>query len=571
MENNNIKDQILSLIDKGVSFDYSDDKLLVKGNVKGLNDEDKAFVTTNKKRILAYIKKESRELPLIVKQNNRKEIPLSFAQQRLWMLDKIDGGSAHYNMPGGLKLSGQLDIVAVEKALTTIVERHEALRTCFGENNDSQAIQIIQSASLFDVLHSDLLTLESEARESALNDIITREYDGVFDLCWDIMLRAHLVQLAEQEFVLLVTMHHIASDGWSMSILINEFSTLYTAYAQGDEEPLLPLHIQYADYACWQRDWLQGEVLDEQIGYWTTQLANLPMVHNLPLDYVRPEIQTFVGDDYFSHIKPEVSKPLKALCQSGDATLFMGIHAAFSALLSHYSNETDIVMGTPIANREQEEVANLIGFFVNTLVLRSDLSDNPSFNALLQQSKDMLLEAYAHQQVPFEQIVEQLQPERSLRHSPLFQVMLILQNNEEGELSLPGISLEAVGQASTVAKYDLTLNVTESDEGLMLVWQYNIDLFNALTIQRLADSFERLLDALVTTPENKVLTAELLSADEIHQQLVQYNDTAKDNEKDECIHDLFEAQVEKDPDAIALVFEDEQLTYGELNARANQL
>ena len=495
----------------------------------------------------------------------------SFAQQRLWLLDKIDGGSAHYNMPAGLKITAELDKKALEKSLKTIVGRHESLRTCFVEDEKGQAIQIIRSEDDFSVQFIDLSEIEEAARESSLNEIIAREADTVFDLSDDFMLRACLVRLAPQDHVLLVTMHHIASDGWSMSILINEFSTLYTAYTQGDDNPLPPLVIQYADYACWQRDWLQGEVLDEQVGYWTTQLANLPMVHNLPLDHVRPEVQSFVGENHFSHIKPEVSKSLKTLCQSGDATLFMGIHAAFSALLSHYSNETDIVMGTPIANREQEEVANLIGFFVNTLVLRSDLSDNPSFNALLQQSKDMLLEAYAHQQVPFEQIVEQLQPQRSLRHSPLFQVMLVLQNNEEGELSLSGLSLETVGQASTVAKYDLTLNVTESDEGLELVWQYNSDLFNALTIQRLADSFERLLDSLVTTPENNVLTAELLSGDEIHQQLVQYNDTAKENEKDECIHDLFEAQAEKNPDAIALVFEEDKLTYGELNARANQL
>ncbi|NQY62740.1 MAG: non-ribosomal peptide synthase/polyketide synthase, partial [Alteromonadaceae bacterium] len=495
----------------------------------------------------------------------------SFAQQRLWLLDKIDGGSAHYNMPTALKLRGELDKDALEKALETIVERHESLRTCFAEDEKGQAIQIIRSADDFSVKCTDLSELEEAARESALSEVISSEADTVFDLSHDLMLRACLVQLGSQEHVLLVTMHHIASDGWSMSLLINEFSTLYNAFTKGEADPLAPLAIQYADYAHWQRNWLQGDVLEKQLGYWTNQLADLPVVHNLPLDHVRPEIQSFAGENHYQLINAELTKALNSVCQENGATLFMGLHGLFSVLLSRHSNETDIVIGTPIANREQAEVADLIGFFVNSLVLRSDLSGNPSFTELVVQSKEMLLGAYSHQQVSFEQIVEKLQPERSLRHSPLFQVMLVLQNNETGELDLSGLSLESVGQSGTVAKYDLTLNVTESDEGLMLGWQYNRDLFNALTIKRLADSFERLLDVLVTAPENKVLTAELLSVDEIHQQLVQWNDTAATYPTDTCIHELFEAQVANNPDTIAVVFEDSQLTYGELNGKANQL
>jgi hypothetical protein len=313
----------------------------------------------------------------------------------------------------------------------------------------------------------------------------------VFDLSRDLMLRAQLIKMAVDEHILLVTMHHIASDGWSMSILINEFSALYRAYVQGQADPLPPLAIQYADYAHWQRNWLQGEVLDQQLGYWIKQLAGLPVVHSLPLDHPRPPMQSFAGEVYGSRIDAATSKILHNLCQSQGATLFMGLHAVFSVLLSRYSHETDIVIGSPIANREQAEVANLIGFFVNTLVLRSDLSENPSFTELLNQSKGMLLDAYGHQQVPFEQIVERLQPERSLSHSPLFQVMLVLQNNEEGLLELPGLTVSPLMQGGAgVAKYDLSLNVTESAQGLRLGWEYNTALFEAGTIARMAGHFE---------------------------------------------------------------------------------
>jgi hypothetical protein len=294
------------------------------------------------------------------------------------------------------------------------------------------------------------------------------EASKVFDLQTDIMLRAQLVKIESQAHILLVTMHHIASDGWSMGILINEFSALYGANVRGEGNPLPILELQYADYAHWQRDWLQGEVLDEQLRYWEQQLAGLPVVHSLPLDKARPKMQTFTGAACHNVITTSVSDKLKVLCQQHGATLFMGLHAAFSVLLSRYSNETDIVVGSPIANREQAEVANLIGFFVNTLVLRSDLSDNPNFSTLLNQSKSMLLDAYAHQQVPFEQIVEKLQPERSLNHSALFQVMLVLQNNEEGVLELPDLHLSQLEKSNDIAKYDLTLSIVETTEGLQL-------------------------------------------------------------------------------------------------------
>lgn len=261
------------------------------------------------------------------------------------------------------------------------------------------------------------------------------------------MIRTRLVKLANDEHVLLVTMHHIASDGWSVSVLITEFCSLYDAFARGQENPLTSLEVQYADYAHWQRNWLQGEILEKQINYWEKQLANLPVAHGVTFDRPRPRVQSFAGTTIHSRIDARTGEALSRLCQAHGATLFMGLHAAFSILLSRYSNETDIVIGTPIANREQSEIADLIGFFANTLVLRSNLCDTPSFVNMLEQSKDILLDAYAHQQVPFELVVERLQPVRHMNHAALFQIMLVLQNHETSTLTLPGISISPLAQA----------------------------------------------------------------------------------------------------------------------------
>ncbi|MES2732836.1 MAG: amino acid adenylation domain-containing protein [Bacteroidota bacterium] len=511
-------------------------------------------------------------LPALVRVSREQVLLPSYAQQRLWLLDQIDGGSAHYNMPAALKLSGQLNYAALNQAFGSILERHESLRTCFTLGTDGQPIQVIQPAAPLAIAITDLSPLTAEEQQLSITQLVEEESGRVFDLSQDRMLRVSLLQLAVEEHILLVTMHHIASDGWSMSILVNEFTALYQIYLQGQENPLSALPIQYADYAHWQRNWLQGEVLDQQLGYWTKQLASLPVVHGLPLDHPRPKRQTFAGNNYLQQLDAASSQAFTAFCQSQGATLFMGLHAAFSVLLSRYSNETDIVVGSPIANREQAEVAGLIGFFVNTIVLRSDLSESPSFSRLLAQSKHTLLDAYAHQQVPFEYIVECLQPERNLTHSPLFQVLLVLQNNAEGNLEIPGLTLSQVERSSIgIAKYDLTLTVTESAEGLWLGWEYNTDLFESGTIARMATHFEALLQGLLATPEESVFTVEMLSAAERQQQLVEWNATATDYPADKCIHELFEAQVVKNPEAVAVVFEGQQLTYGELNRQANQL
>ncbi|PCJ97583.1 MAG: non-ribosomal peptide synthetase, partial [Alteromonadaceae bacterium] len=513
--------------------------------------------------------------PALVPVSREQVLPASFAQQRLWLLSQIDDGSAHYNMPSVLKLSGELNTNALNQTFNRIIERHESLRTCFAAGNDGQAVQVIQTPaglavpiiSLFDLD----LNLDADTRKLQIKDLIDQEASRSFDLSSDLMLRAQLLSVSANEHLLLVTMHHIASDGWSMSILINEFSTLYNAYAQGLTDPLAPLSIQYADYAHWQRRCLQGEVLAQHLAYWKKQLAGVPVVHSLPLDHPRPALQSFVGKTFVSKVEGATNRALKSLCEAQGATLFMGLQATLAVLLARYSNENDIVIGSPIANREQVEVADLIGFFVNNLVLRSDLSGNPSFIELLQQSKGMLLDAYAHQQVSFEQVVEVLQPERHLSHNVLFQVMLVLQNNEEGILELPGLTLQPENHDVGIAKYDLTLNVMDSTRGLDIAWEYNTDLFEQGTIARMAEHFSLLLQSLLGAPQQSVFKAEMLSAVECTQLLVEWNGRRAEYSSELCVHQLFEARVTQNPDAIALSFEGQQLSYAQLNSRANQL
>ncbi|MEN9867793.1 MAG: hypothetical protein RL748_3383, partial [Pseudomonadota bacterium] len=516
--------------------------------------------------------------PPLVPVARDQELPVSFGQQRLWLLDRIDGGSAHYNMPGALQLTGELNYDALQTAFLQILARHESLRTCFvsGPSGEpQQKIHPVQDLP-FTIPMVDLSLMADDLRQQQLQDRLRSEAVQPFRLQSDLMLRAQLLKMGEQQHVLMMTMHHIAADGWSMSILINEFCALYQAALDQAEgraaaAPLPPLPIQYADYAHWQRNWLVGEVLQRQLAYWDTQLAGLPVVHGVPFDHPRPKLQTYVGAMHYGKIDSSITHGLKALCQQGGATLFMGLHAAFSAFLARYSNETDIVLGSPIANREQVEVAGLIGFFVNTLVLRLDLSNDPALRQLLQQSRRVLLDAYAHQQVPFEQIVERLQPRRSLSHSPLFQIMLVLQNNEEGTLDLPGLTLAPVEQGGNIAKYDLTLTVGETADGMQLAWEYNTALFGAETIERMAGHFTAMLAAMVQAPDTSIHAVPMLSAAERSQMLQSWNATAIDYPQHLCVQQLFEQQVAAQPEATALVCGDSTLSYAELNARANQL
>ncbi|MBL4671414.1 MAG: amino acid adenylation domain-containing protein, partial [Arenicella sp.] len=502
-------------------------------------------------------------------------LPLSFAQQRLWLLDQIDEGSRHYLMPGAFRLSGPLTVNALSKAFRHVFERHESLRTCFVVDENGEPQQVVCQAGSFELGSVDLSLLSTVQQTNKLHSLLFEESARSFDLASDLMLRATVFKLANDEHVLHVVMHHIAADGWSLPILLNELSVHYQSSLENSDQARLnelsSPTIQYADYAVWQRKTLQGEELSQHLEYWRRQLKGLPVVHSLPLDFTRPASQTFNGANHQSHLNIDLSNCLKALCKSENATLFMGLHALFSVLLARYSNDTDIVIGTPVANREQAEVSGLIGFFVNMIVLRSDLSGNPSFRELLSQSKSLLSHSYTHQQLPFEQLVDAVQPQRSLSHSPLFQVMLNLLSPEESTRpTLAGLKVEPLNIEHQVAKYDLSLNVQEVGEEPSLVWEYNTDLFRASTIARLAECFDNLVVSILKQPTADVYRAVIVSQDENKLSIDSVNDTYQEM-PDLDIEALFSQQAAIRGDKIAARFDQETLSYTELEIRSNQL
>ena len=424
-------------------------------------------------------------------------LPLSFAQQRLWFIDQLEPGTAAYNIPGAVRLSGVLDVAALERSFTEIVRRHEALRTRF-ETIEGAAVQVIDEAAAVVLRCVDLRSTVAAEREGAARREAEAEAQRPFDLQAGPLLRVLLLQLEEEEQVLVVTMHHIVSDGWSMGIFIRELASLYGAYRSGAETPLAELPLQYADFAVWQRGWLQGAVLEQQLEYWREQLGGRLPVLELPADRPRPAVRSYGGANYSFRLSGELSAGLRELSQREGVTLFMTLLAGFQSLLSRYTGQEEIVVGTPIANRTRGEVEGLIGFFVNTLVLRTDLSGGVSFRQLLGRVRETALGAYTHQDVPFEQLVEELRPERDLSHTPLFQVMFVLQNTPPQQgLEMPGLSLAMQAVESVTAKFDLTLSLAEGDGGLGATFEYNTDLFEERTMERLARHFEMLLAGIV--------------------------------------------------------------------------
>ncbi len=497
------------------------------------------------------------------------DLPLSFAQARLWFLDQLEPNSSVYNLANGIRLKGTLSVAALEQSLNEIVRRHEALRTSFSMVQ-GRPIQVISSSFTLSLPLLDLSHLSEAEREAEAQRLADEENQRAFDLARGPLLRSKLVRLGDDDHVLLVTMHHIVSDGWSMGVFFRELSILYEAFSNGKPSPLPDLPIQYADYAVWQRDWLKGEILDTQLSYWKKQLENIPTLQ-LPTDRRRPAVQSYRGAGHSLELSKALSDQVKALSRQEGATLFMTLLAAFQTLLCRYTGQEDIVTGSPIAGRTRAEMEDLIGFLVNTLVLRGDLSGNPTFRELLARARVTAFEAYAHQDVPFEKLVEELQPQRNLSHSPLFQVMFVFQNAPATTLKFQGLSVSPVVGGSDTAKFDLTLSIREENEGLRAHLQYNTDLFDGSTIERMLSHFENLLKEIVADPARRLLDFSLLTNAEQHQLLVEWNDTKRDYPEDKCVHQLFEEQVERTPDAIAVVFENQEITYRELNQRANQL
>ncbi len=517
-------------------------------------------------------------LSLIQQDKNTSHHPLSFAQQGLWFINQLTPDTPTYNIPIVINFKGCINLTALQDSINEIIRRHEVLRTSFTVE-DGQPVQVVNQAVSVTLVVEDLRSLSENERNQEAQRLATEFVQQPFDLSAESLLRSKILQLNEKNYQLLVTLHHIIADGWSMGILIKELTALYEAFSTSKLSPLPELPIQYRDFVNWQRKWLDGEsatrTLRERtqslLSYWKQKLQGELPVLNLPTDRARSPIQTFNGAQAKLVLSPTLTKELKNLSRHSGVTLFMTLLTAFKTLLYRYTGQTDILVGSPIANRNKAEIDSLIGFFVNVLVLRTELSGDLSFQELLARVKSTALEAYVHQDLPFEKLVEELQPNRDLSYNPLFQVMFVLQNVPISNPTLSEVSVSYKEGYNGTSKFDLTLFMEDSEQGLVATCEYNTNLFNADTVTRILGHFQTLLESIISDPQQCLSDLQLLTPSEVQQLLVEWNDTKTDYPQDKCIHQLFEEQVEKTPDAVAVVFENEQLTYRELNNRANQL
>jgi amino acid adenylation domain-containing protein/FkbM family methyltransferase len=509
------------------------------------------------------------KIPAIVRVPRDQPIPLSFTQQRLWFIDRLAPGGSAYNIPASVRIQGALDLAVLGRVLQEIVSRHESLRTRI-EVMKGEARQVIQDQITVPLAVIDVSPQQEEELGAAARRLAREEIQRPFDLQRGPLLRGCLLKLSEQDHVLVVTMHHVISDGWSLGILIREVSALYKAFSAGEASPLAELPIQYADYSVWQRQWVSGDMLEQQLNYWKKQLAEVTALE-LPADFPRPALQSQRGDSIEFGVPVELTVKLKQLCLQQGTTLYMTLLAAFQTLMSRYSRQHDITTGSPIAGRRRTETEALIGFFVNTLVLRTDLSGAPAFTTLLERVKKSTLEAYAHQDVPFEKLVEVLSPERDLSRSPLFQVMFALQNAPYSTLQLGPAMLERFDVRTGAAQFDLTLAMAEMADGMQCSIEYCTELFEAATITRWIEEFKVLLGSIAASPEQSIGALPLLSANERTQLLQEWNRTEVNYPREKCLMDLVEEQAQRAPNAVAVSSEEGQLTYAELNAQANQI
>ncbi|WP_163997839.1 non-ribosomal peptide synthase/polyketide synthase, partial [Pyxidicoccus caerfyrddinensis] len=510
-----------------------------------------------------------RHIPAIVPVPRTGALPLSFAQQRLWLIDQLEPGSSAYNMPSFVRLEGSLDESSLRHALDALVQRHEALRTHFTQEQ-GEPLQVISPQVQLPLDMVDLSALEPEAARVELERHLREEMQRPFTLTTGPLLRARLLKLGATEHVLSLNMHHIVSDGWSMAVLVREVAALYEAFSQGQPAPLPPMPVQYADYAVWQRQWLQGAVLEEQLAFWKQQLSGASTLE-LVTDKPRPPVQTFRGAYVPVVLSRATSEKLDTLCLREGLTPFMLLMASFQVLLSRHSGQQDISVGSPIAGRQRGELEGLIGFFVNTLVLRARVDGKSSFLQLLRQVKEAALGAYAHQEVPFERLVEMLQPTRDLSRAPLFQALFALQNAPMPSLQAPGLEMKPLVVPNPTIKFEVELNLAESVDGYQGTLGYNTDLFESATAERMAGHFQALVEALVSRPEASLGSFSLLSESERRQVLVEWNATATDYPRASTLPEVFSQVVARHGDKVAVEFGDEKLTYRQLDARANQL
>lgn len=505
---------------------------------------------------------------------------LSFLQQNLWLIDQLEG-SVHYNMAVVLKLEGTLDVPALSKALHTIIERHESLRTVFRTDVNDRPKQVVQERFDFSLREWDLTALAGAVQADEARRLCHEEGMRPFDLGKDLMMRAHLLRLGDSSSVLLITQHHIASDGWSMDVLLEEMCQLYEAYRKGERNPLPPLPIQYADYSVWLEQWLQGEVLQKKLSYWIDQLGGLPAVHSLPLDRPRPSHRSINGARHARLYEARLYERLLSMCNEYDVTLFILLEAAFAVFLSRWSGERDIAIGTPISSRSRPELAGMIGYFTNTLVLRSDCDERLSFLEFLRASKRMMLDAHEHHHVPFELLVDKLNPNRTLAHNALVQISFSLQNNKAatiGTIELPQLRISSfAAEAEAAVKFDLELTIKEGKDGLLAKWEFSTDIFDRSTIERMDRHFEHLLRGIAADPARPLWQLPMLPQAEA-ERIAQWNATAVTLPASdtatawpELIHQCFERHAAVRPDAPALTMAGTHVSFGELNRRANQV
>ena len=498
------------------------------------------------------------------------DAPLSFAQQRLWFLDQLEPSSTAYLMPGAIALAGELDVGALEQALTEIVRRHEVLRTVFKERAGVPH-QEIEPAVPLRLSIEDSSGLPEEQRTVEVRRRAVAVAHEPMDLAEGPLLRLKLLRESAQRHVLAVALHHSVFDGWSSGVLVRELAALYGAYRAGNPTPLAELPVQYADYAVWQRQWLQGEVLERQLSYWRESLAGAAPSLELPTDRPRPPLITYRGARWSCVLPTALHQSLAALSRREGVTLFMTLLAAFKVLLARYSGQQDVVIGSPVANRTRPELEGMIGLFVNTLVLRSQLDPKSSFRELLSQVRETCLGAYAHQDLPFERLVEALKPPRDTSRNPLFQVMFVLQNMELPALELAGLAIAPLDFDREAAQVDLTLYMHESEEGLHATFEYSTDLFERETVERLASHLRTVLEAAVARPETALAALPLLDEAERTCVLDKFNDTRRQYPRDSTLPQLFAASVAAQGNRVAVSMGEEELSYAQLDARANRL
>ncbi|MCC5608943.1 amino acid adenylation domain-containing protein [Nostoc sp. CHAB 5834] len=532
--------------------------------------QESSNLSATKKALLEKWKVGKFKTETVLQRQDSQHIPLSFSQQRLWFIDQLYQGSSFYHVTNALHLTGMLNVTAIQQSLNEIVRRHEAWRTNF-ITIDQQPVQVILPQLTWELLIINIEHLSNKDWEVEVKQIAIKEAQKPFNLATKPLVRATLLRLSEVEHILLLTIHHIVTDGWSMGVFAQELVTLYAAFSTGQFIPLAELPIQYADFTIWQRDRLQGELLKTQLNYWKQHLKGKLPILQLPTDYPRPAVASFKGAKQYFTFSQTLTKALNKFSQQEECTLFMTLLAAFNILLYRYTAQEDILIGSSIANRNRTELEGLIGLFVNNLVLRNNLSGNPSFREFLSRVREVTLNAYAHQDLPFEKLVEELQPERNLNHNPLFQVMFILQNAPTPVEEVSGLNLRTLEIDHGTSEFDISVSISESQQELTGFLEYNTDLFNTNTIKRLIDNFETLLESIVTNPNQRISKLSLLTTQEQEQLLIEWNKTLADYPDDASLHQLFEQQVKLSPDALALISQSEEITYQQLNQKVNQL